>query len=132
MKESVFDLLPELAKRMTEASIKAQEMQDIQCDNEFYFVHIGDKEYVNPKYISFEDQFKIIEFVRFIKEHPNLTNRTLKELFAQGDKFDLLQDVYKIIPNIIDEIKIHEDEKYIPYLYFGLKRNQQYVNNVNV
>ena len=122
MKESVFDLLPELTERMAEATIQAHLIRGIKCDNEFYFIHIGDKEYVNPQYLSFEDQFKIIEFVRFLKEHPNLNNRTLKEIFAQGDKFYLLKDVYKTIPNILCEARSHDDEKYIPYLYFGLKQ----------
>ena len=131
MNEGVFDLLPELAERMAEASIQAQEMKNIKCDSEFYFVHIGDKEYVNPKHMSFEDQLKIMQFVEFLKKHPTVNKRTLKEIFAMSGRFELLKDLCKIIPNVIEEANTHDDEKYIPYLYFGLKQTYQNQNMLN-
>ena len=124
MKETVFNLLPEVTERMVYASVEAEKLGNKDFDDSFNFVHIDDKEYINPKLISFENQFKIIAFYRFLKDHPNITNRTLKEIIAYYP-YEIIKDVCKIIPNIIEECKTHNDEKYIPYLYFGLKQSQE-------
>lgn len=132
MKERVYDLLPVLNDRMKLATTEAQKIKKIKCDHVLNFVHIGDKEFINPKHISFEDQLKIIGFVNFVKEHPDIDTRTIKEIFALGRGFTILKEVYKLIPNFIEECLNHDDEKYIPYLYFGLKQNQHNEHKVNV
>ena len=95
------------------------------------FVHIGEKEYVNPKYLSFEDHFKIVHLCKLVRENPDMTNQDLEELLNMCvGRFKILIDVHDEVPNLVDEIRHHDDEKYVSYLYFGLKQNK--ANNINI
>ena len=120
--EKLLELEKELLERMEVAKFDSIDLEINPLDYEFAFVHVGDKEYVNPKYISFADQLKIVQLIKFVKAHENLKEEDLLKILWKGKmQFGFLIDVCETIPNIMQEINSHKDEKHIAYLYFGLK-----------
>ena len=131
--EKLFDLVQELLERMEIAKKEAQDIKMNDGDSMFYFVHCGENEYVNPNFLSFVDQCKIIQLTKFLKEHPEIKDEDLKTmLWMHKMRCGILIDVYNTVENLITEARTHNDEKYISYLYFGLKQNQQKENNTSV
>ena len=123
--EKLLELEKELLERMEVAKFESIDLQMNPLDYEFAFVHVGDKEYVNPKHISFADQLKIAQLIKFVKSHENLNEEDLIKILWKGKMhFAFLIDVCETIPNIMQEIRTHKDEKYIAYLYFGLKQTK--------
>ena len=57
--EKLFDLTDELLDKMEIAKEEAKELKMQIGDKDFPFVHIEEKEYVNPKYLPFEYQIQI-------------------------------------------------------------------------
>ena len=128
--EKLFDLTEELLERMEFAKEEAKELKMQIGDKDFPFVHVGEKEYVNPKYLSFEYQIQIIALNRFVKEH-NIKQEDLNKILSMcKTRFSVLIDLNKTIPNLVQEIKNHKDEKFIPYFYFGLKNTIEKENTI--
>lgn len=128
--EKLFNLVDELLERMEIAKKEAEGLKMNSCDTQFPFVHVGDKEYVNPKYLSFEDHCKIVQLYKFLKEYSEIKEEDLiKILYINKTRFAVLIEVQKLIPNLVQECRMHNDEKYIPFLYFGLMQNKE--NNIN-
>ena len=126
--EKLFELTEELLEIMECAKERAKSLEMFKGDVDFPFVHIDDKEYVNPKYLPFAYQIQIIALNRFVKQH-NLKQEDLNKILGMcKTRFAVLIDVNKTIPNLVKEIKTHKDEKFIPYFYFGLKQNQKEEN----
>ncbi len=129
--EKLFELTEELLERIEYAKQEAKGLNVNSRDVMFPFVHIEDREYVNPKYLPFESQVQIIALKRFVKEH-NLKQEDLNKILSMcKTRFSILIDVNKTIPNLVQEIKTHNDEKFIPYFYFGLTQNKK-EENVNI
>ncbi|MBO5955014.1 MAG: hypothetical protein J6Q13_03510 [Clostridia bacterium] len=128
--EKLFNLTDELLEKIEVAKEQAKELKILSGDKDFPFVHIGEKEYVNPKYLPFEYQIQIIALNRFVKEH-NIKQEDLNKILSMcKTRFYVLIDVNKIIPNLVQEIKAHKDEKFIPYFYFGLKNTMEKENTI--
>ena len=123
--KEVFDLAQELLDRMDIAIKEAEGLKVNECDKVFPFVHIGDNEYVNPKYLSFDDHFKIVQLCKFVRKNKELGSEDLNSILSMNEsRFGVLLDVNKVIPNLVDEIRVHDDEKYISYMYFGLRQSK--------
>lgn len=128
--EKLFDLTDELLDKMEIAKEEAKELKMQIGDKDFPFVHIEEKEYVNPKYLPFEYQIQIIALTRFVKEH-NIKQEDLNKILSMcKTRFSVLIDLNKTIPNLVQEIKNHKDEKFIPYFYFGLKNTIEKENEI--
>lgn len=126
--EKLFNLIEELLEKMEMANEEAKNLEIFKGDVDFPFIHVGEAEYVNPKYLPFEYQVQIIALNRFVKQH-NLKQEDLNKILSMcKTRFAVLIDVNKTIPNLVKEIKTHKDEKFIPYFYFGLKQNKKEEN----
>lgn len=131
--QKIFDLAQELLEHMDVAKQEAEGLKINPADSEFVFVHIGDKEYVNPKYLSFVDHYKIVQLGKFLRNNPSVDDEILtKVLSLNKERFSILIEVQNNVPNLVQEIKAHDDEKYISYLYFGIKFGQHKENIINV
>lgn len=127
--EKLFNLAEELLERMEIAKKEAQDIKMNACDYGFYFVHCGDKEYVNPKYLSFENHCKIVQLCKFLNDHKKITNDDLiKILKMNKSRFEILIEVYEVVPNLADLARMKNDEKFISYLYAGNKFNTKELN----
>ena len=114
--KEVFDLAQELLGHMDIAAKEAKGLKINPGDSEFVFVHIGNKEYVNPKYLSFVDHYKIVQLGKFLRNNPDVDDKVLKRILTLNkSRFSILIDVCEKINNLVQEIKSHDDEKYIPY-----------------
>lgn len=123
--EKLYNLTYELLDLMENAIENAENLKVSEADMVFAFVHAGDKEYVNPNYISFEDQLKLIQLKNFVKKHPELSDEDLKQIFwLFKTEFAFFIDVQNVIPNLIAEINAHKDDKHVAYLYFGLTQTK--------
>lgn len=129
--DKLFDLTYELLDAMEEAIENSKDLEVAKADMVFAFVHAGDKEYVNPNYISFEDQQKLIQLKKFVKKHPELSDVDLKQMFwLFKTEFAFFIEVQNVIPNLIAEINAHKDDKHLAYLYFGLKQTIEKENEI--
>ena len=126
--ETLFELTEELLEELEVAKQQAKSLEMCKADADFPFVHISEKEYVNPKYLPFECQIQILALNRFVKQH-NLKQENLNKILSMcKTRFAVLIDLNKTIPNLVKEIKMHKDEKFIPYFYFGLKQTKNEEN----
>ena len=129
--EKLFRLTEELLDCMEIAIENAQGLKVNELDKVFAFVHVGDKEYVNPEYICFEDQQRLIQLKKFVNKYPELNDEDLNKIFSMcKTRFAFLIEVQKVIPNLIHEINSHKDDKHIAYLYFGLKKTMEKENSI--
>ena len=86
------------------------------------FVHIDGKIYMNQKLFPISNHFEVVALCEFIKEHEEIDADTLDSiLLCNAFYFSLLKDVFDTIPNLIEEVRSHDDEKYIPFQYVGMK-----------
>ena len=129
--EKLYDLTQELQQRIEIAKQDAKGLEVKSGDMLFPFVHVGDKEYVNPKFLPFEYQFQIIQLGEFLKEHREVKQEDLNKILTMcKTRFAVLVDVNKVVENLVREFRANTDEKHVPYLYFGLKQNKE--NNINI
>ena len=129
--ETLFNLTEELQQRIEIAKQNAKRLEVKSGDIHFPFVHIGDKEYINPKYLPFEYQLQIIQLGEFLREHCEIKQEDLNKILTRcKTRFAVLVDVNRVVENLVKEFRLNKDEKHVPYLYFGLKQNKE--NNINV
>ena len=66
---------------------------------------------------------------KFVRQYKDVDAETLKILLGMNKtKFQFLIEVESVVPNLVEEIRDHEDEKYISYLY---ATNKMYSNKEN-
>lgn len=120
--EQIFNLTVELIETVDIAHKEAKNIK-IDLGGEFSnFVLCDDKEYVHPKYLTFEQQREIIQLCQFVKMHKSITNEELSEILkGHVSKFNFLKEVVEAIPNFVEEARLHDDYKYMPYTYFNIK-----------
>ena len=121
--EDKFAYCEELYGRMKIAEKEAAGIKTMQVEEPgLYFVHIGDKEYVNPQLLPFEKHFMIVQFGEFIRLHNNLRYQDVLKILNQNESmFSFLLDVLDVMPNIVEEARRNHDEKFLSYMYWGLK-----------
>ena len=130
--EKIFEYAQELIGYMDIAQKEAEGLKMNPGDSEFIFVHIGNKEYVNPKYLSFVDHYKIVQLGKFLRNNPSVDDEALTQILSMNkSRFSILIEVQKVIPNLVQEMRTHKDEKFISYLYFGIKFGAQKENSIN-
>lgn len=118
----VFDLSVELIERMDIAHKEAQFIHMGEGDRDLFFIHDGDRELVNPRYLSFEKHCEIVQLSKFVRQCRDIDSESLKKILGMNKtKFQFLIEVESVVPNLVEEIRGHEDEKYISYLYAANK-----------
>lgn len=129
--EELFAYAEELYGRMKLAGKEAAELKTMNIEEPgIYFVHCGDKEYVNPKLLPFENHFMIVQFGEFIRLNKNLRYQDILKILNQNENmFSFLKDVLYVMPNIVEEARRKHDEKFLSYMYWGLK-NQSVNKNL--
>ncbi len=116
--KKIFDLAVELIDRMEVASKEAA-MVKIEMGNEdLFFVHDGDDEYVNPKHLPLSKHFQIKQLSDFIRYYRDINEDSLKMILSMNKtKFQFLIEVQETVPNLIQEVRATEDDRVISYLY---------------
>ena len=122
--EETFAYMEELYGRIKIANAEANELKNKQIEETgMYFVHCGDKEYVNPKLLSFEHHFMLVQFGDFIRTNNKLRYQDILKILNQNKRmFDFYIDVMFVVPNIVNEARKNSDEKFLSYMYWGLKK----------
>lgn len=129
--EKLFTLIEELLERMEIAKQEAKCLKVNSNDLKLQFVHVGDKEYVNPQFLPFEHHCQYVQLFKFLKEHNEVKQEDLDKILSMcKTRFAVLIEVNKVVPNLVQEYRLHDDEKYISYLFFGLKQNKE--NNISI
>ena len=131
--EKLFYLTQELLERMEIAKKEAADLDKKFVESDLSFVHIEDKEYVNPKLLPFVDHFKIVQLCKFLCFHNEIKEDDLLKILRMNKlRFQTLIKLKNVIPNLIDEARKHKDEKYISYLYVGLNQNNKKEKGLNI
>ena len=130
--KELFNLTQDLVEIIEIAKIEARSIKMPNCEKEFRFVHCGDKEYINPKYISFEAQCQIIQLGKFVKMYPTITNEDLAMILIENrSNCGIMLDAFNTIPNFVEEARSHKEEKHLLFLYFGIKQTIEKENNLS-
>ena len=82
------------------------------------FIHIGDKEYLHPKYLPFKVHCELVALFDFVKSHSVFSDENLHEIVETDT--DLFADVIKVqqkLTNLVARLRVAKDEKWIPYIY---------------
>lgn len=123
--DKLTQLANELLAKMKKAKNEANNLKMNPSDKGLRFVHIENKEYVNPEFLSFAKQLEIVELREFLMQYEEVHEEELKKIFSlYQTEFEFLSEVMGLIPNFIHEIKKH-DEKYIAYSFIGIQQNIQ-------
>ena len=123
--ERIFDLSNELLERMEIAKKEASLIKIDQGNESFHFVHAGDKEYINPKILPLVDHCKIVQLTKFLRENEDVDKKILDKILSMNKtRFEVLIDVVKYVPFILDVVKDNKDEKFMSYLYIGNKMTE--------
>lgn len=116
------ELAEELHKMMLKG-VKQAEKLDVPISNDKnYFVTYKGKEYVNPKHFRVHQQMKVVQLCRFVRAHPEIQESDLRIILNLCQfQFSLYRDIQRLIPNLVEEIRSHDDEKYICGMYSAIK-----------
>ena len=118
----IFDLAEELIDWLKIAHVDASKVKIEKGSDNLFFVHDGDKEYVNPKYLSLDKQFEINQLADFVRLHNDIDEDSLKKILCQNrTMFQFLMEVISVVPNFVQESRSHTDEKYLSYTYAANK-----------
>ena len=114
----VFDLAVELIDRIEVAHEESTMINISKNDDELFFVHDGNKEFVNPKHLSLAKHCEIKQLANFVRLYRDIDEENLSHILGMNKtKFQFLIEVKSVVPNLVEEIRTHDDEKYISYLY---------------
>ena len=131
--KELFNLTQDLIEMMEIAKVEASTIKIEENVDGYHFVHCGEQEYINPKYISFLEQRQITQLGKFIRMYPTLTEEDLAVLLTDNrSRYPVIYDVMCTIPNLIEEAKSHNEDKHLPYIYLGFKRAREKENGINV
>ena len=124
--EKLFGLTEELLERVEIAKKEARLLKVNPEDKKFPFIHIGEKEYVNPKYLPFEYHCQFVQLFKFVRDYEGLKQEDLNKILSMcKTRFAVLINLNNVVENLVKEIRAHNDEKYISYMYFGLNKNKE-------
>ncbi len=114
----IHDLAIELIDWVNVAHEEAEMVDVKMVDEELFFIHDGDNEYINPKHLPLAKQFEIKQLAKFVRLYRDVDEDSLRLILAQNaTKFQLLRDVQETVPNLVEEIRSTNDNKKISYLY---------------
>ena len=119
--EKLFDLVEELIEMVKVARLEATDLNVPLGWEKSVVLHIGEKQYVNPKIVPFQLQCEIIQLCNFVRAHKELTEDDLHQILITN-KFYLgeLLKVQKKVGNLIQEIYCKNEEKHVPLLYANI------------
>lgn len=122
--EEIFAYVEELYGRIKFARMEANKMKNKQIETTgMYFVHCEDKEYINPELLPFEQHFMLVQFGDFIRMNNKLRYQDILKILNQNKSmFEFFIDAMFVVPNIVNEARKNSDEKFLSYMYWGLKR----------
>ena len=131
--ERIFNLCIELIERMEVANKEGKTIKMKDVDKDFFFVHDGEKEYVNPRYLSFEKHCEIKQLSDFVRLHADIDDEILKEILKMNKtRLQFLIEVQSVVPNLVEEIRNHDDERYVSYLYATNKMYSEKQNSLSL
>ena len=123
--EEIKTLADELLTNMQIAKLEAVNLKMNPSDKGLRFVHIENKEYINPEQLTFEKQLRLIKLKEFLDKHTNIQEEEMRAILnSQEIEFEFLKEVADLIPNFVNGIRKH-DEKYMSYMYVGLIQIKQ-------
>ena len=125
----VFDLAVDLIERINVAHEEATMININKGDEDLFFVHDGDKEFVNPKHLSLSKHCEIKQLSNFVRLYRDIDEENLDLILNMNKtKFQFLIEVKSVVPNLVEEIRSRNDERYVSYLY---ATNKMYPNKEN-
>ena len=114
----IFDLAVELIDWLEAAHKEARMVKLDMGNEELFFVHAGDDEYINPKHLPLSKHFEIQQLAKFVRLYKDIDDDSLRLILAHNPtKFQLLIDVQDTDPNLVNEIRATHDDRQISYLY---------------
>ena len=115
-------LIIELLNGFKQAKDKAKRTK-LNIDKSNKQVFVQSETGINPRYISDEHYFQIVEFYNFLQENPDLTTNEIREVLkGKTLKFAFLRKLDQLIPDLFDELKQHGPGSiathYVNFIYF--------------
>lgn len=103
------NLVNELIEKITRAHIKASKVKidKKRLGNEVFIYPNTEDSVFNPKYLSVDHYYQLIEFEEFVKKHKNLEYNQVDDILNASSEFIFLRKIKENVPNFLDELRRH-------------------------